>query len=543
MQKLVRPLLELLYFRLFMQPYQNRRTFAIISHPDAGKTTMTEKLLLYGGAIHMAGAVKARRAQRAATSDWMELERKRGISVTSSVMQFEFNKLRYNLLDTPGHQDFSEDTYRTLMAADCAVMLIDAAKGVEPQTRKLFQVCRQRGTPIVTFVNKLDRPGRDPFSLMAEVEEVLGIDTSPMNWPIGSGDRFRGVYRRQEQHVLTFERTKKNSTKSFAQVGKLDDKAVRAYVGNELLSTLQEEVELLDGAGEAFNKERFLAGELTPVFFGSALTNFGVEPFLEKFSELCPAPGARTTSSGLLAPDDARFSAFVFKVQANMDPSHRDRIAFLRVCSGKFQGGMRVWHTRLGKEIRLNRAEQFMAQERSAITEAYAGDVVGLYDPGIFRIGDTLAEDASIHFDTVPRFSPEYFARLQLKDPMKRKQLQKGIIQLAEEGTVQLFTQPKREKDPILGVVGRLQFDVLMYRLEHEYGAPVVLEPLPLSLARWVPQAENVEALRARRIPMAVQDQDGQPVALFRDDWELARAERENDQWKFEATAPLRHAA
>jgi peptide chain release factor 3 len=522
-----------------MHPYEKRRTFAIISHPDAGKTTLTEKLLLYGGAIHQAGAVKSRKAARAATSDWMEIERKRGISVTSSAMAFEFGGIRYNLLDTPGHQDFSEDTYRTLTAADCAIMLIDAAKGVETQTRKLFEVCRMRGTPIVTFVNKLDRPARDPMELMTEVEEVLKLRTAPVTWPAGSGDRFRGVYDRMQRRVLTFERTVQNAQKAPLTVSGIDDPSLDALLGEEQMAALRTEVELLDGAGEQYDRARFLAGEITPVFFGSALTNFGVEPFLEAFAEMCPKPAAHPSSLGTIQPDDERFSGFVFKVQANMDPSHRDRIAFLRVCSGKFSGGMRVQHARLAKEIRLARAEQLMAQERQIIDEAFAGDIIGLYDPGVFRIGDTLSTQAGLTFDSVPRFSPEYFARVLLRDPMKRKQLQKGIEQLAEEGTIQLFLEPGREKDPILGVVGELQFDVLRFRLEHEYGAKVELERLGYSHARWVEGPANVQALIKSRVALGVVDQDGRPVALLRDDWELRRAQLDNPTWKFSQTAPI----
>lgn len=526
--------------------HEKRRTFAIISHPDAGKTTLTEKLLLYGGAIHTAGAVKSRK-QKAATSDWMELEKKRGISITSSVLQFDFAGVRYNLLDTPGHQDFSEDTYRTLMAADCAIMLVDAAKGVEEQTKKLFHVCRMRGTPIVTFVNKLDRPARDAFELMKEVEDVLGLRTAPVTWPIGSGDLFKGVFEIDTNSVLTFERTEKNASKVPTRIQNLSDDALEKMIGPDQAKVLRDEVELLSMAGDRYEKERFLKGEITPVFFGSALTNFGVEPFLLAFQEMCPQPGNREAIKTVqkndvpvtIQPGDESFSAFVFKVQANMDPSHRDRIAFIRICSGKFEGGMRVHHYRLGKEIRLARAEQLFAQERQTIMEAWAGDVVGIHDPGLFRIGDTISTGGAISFNSVPRFSPEFFARLALLDPMKRKQLQKGIAELAEEGTLQLFFQQGREKDPILGVVGRLQFDVLSYRLEHEYGARVALEPLGYGLARWVDGVTTKE-LEAKRVPMAVTDIDRMSVALFRDQWELGRIVRDNPQWNLLETAPIR---
>ncbi|HEX7480572.1 MAG TPA: peptide chain release factor 3 [Polyangiales bacterium] len=522
-------------------PSETRRTFAIISHPDAGKTTLTEKLLLYGGAIHQAGAVKSRKAARAATSDWMEIEKKRGISVTSSAMAFDFGGYRYNLLDTPGHQDFSEDTYRTLTAADCAIMLIDAAKGVETQTRKLFEVCRMRGTPIVTFVNKLDRPARDPMDLMTEVEDVLKLRTAPVTWPIGSGDRFQGVYDRAHKRVLTFERTARNATKAPVTVSGIGDHTLDELLGDEAVKELRAEIELLDGAGEHYDRGRFLRGEITPVFFGSALSSFGVEPFLEAFAQMCPPPGPRESMHGVVSPEDENFSGFVFKVQANMDPSHRDRIAFLRVCSGKFVGGMRVHHYRLGKEIRLARAEQMMAQERQSVDEAWAGDIIGLFDPGLFRIGDTLSTGSPpVAFDTVPRFSPEHFGRLRLLDPMKRKQMQKGIEQLSEEGTIQLFAEPGREKDPILGVVGELQFDVLKYRLEHEYGAKVDLERLGYTHARWVEGPSTPQELTRARIAMGVTDMDGRPVALMRDDWELRRAISDNPKWKFNATVPIR---
>ncbi|UJR79566.1 peptide chain release factor 3 [Sandaracinus amylolyticus] len=520
--------------------FERRRTFAIIAHPDAGKTTLTEKLLLYGGAIHTAGAVHARKAQRAATSDWMELERKRGISITSSVLQFEYLGIRYNLLDTPGHQDFSEDTYRTLTAADCAIMLIDAAKGVEEQTKKLFHVCRQRGTPIVTFVNKLDRPARDPFALMSEIEEVLGMRTVPRTWPIGSGEDFKGVYDVDSKGVLTFDRTAKNASRVPMQTSGIDDPKIDQLVGEQLAKNFRDEVELVTGAGDSFDQERFLEGEISPVFFGSALTNFGVEPFLEAFQDICPQPGPRETNVGKVEPGEDRFGAFVFKVQANMDPNHRDRIAFVRIVSGKFESGMWVNHYRLGKQIRLARAEQLFAQERQTVHEAWAGDVVGLHDPGIFRIGDTLSTGSpALAIDAVPRFSPEYFARATLLDPLKRKQMQKGIDELAEEGTLQLFFQPGREKDPILGVVGVLQFEVLAYRLQHEYGAKVTLDRLPYSFARWVDGAKDTKELEARRVPLAVTDIDGKPVALLRDEWELLRMQRDNEQWKFLETAPI----
>ncbi len=522
--------------------FEKRRTFAIISHPDAGKTTLTEKLLLYGGAIHQAGSVKSRKAKRSATSDWMALEKQRGISVTSSVLQFEYDSIRWNLLDTPGHNDFSEDTYRTLTAADCAIMILDAAKGVEPQTRKLFRVCRMRGIPIVTFINKLDRPARDSFDLLSQVEDVLGIQSFPYTWPIGSGDLFQGVYERSSKRVLRFEKGEAgNSSKAEAVEVDLDSDALNELLGEDAADTLRGEVELLDGAGEEWDEERFLKGELSPVFFGSALNSFGIEPFLDRFKNLCPIPLPRKTADGTeLEPGSDRFSAFIFKIQANMDPSHRDRIAFARICSGSFEGGMRVHHFRMGKSIRLNRAEQFFAQDRETVMEAYAGDILGLYDPGIFRIGDTLSSGGPLLFDAVPRFSPEHFGRIQLLDPLKRKQLQKGIQQLAEEGTVQLFTEPGREKDPICGVVGKLQFEVLTYRVQHEYGAKISFDILPFKYARWLEGPETPEEALAQRIPIAVHDRDKKIVGLFRDDWEVERAVRDVPDWTFHETSPIR---
>ncbi|RLB56581.1 MAG: peptide chain release factor 3 [Deltaproteobacteria bacterium] len=519
--------------------YEKRRTFAIISHPDAGKTTLTEKLLLYGGAIHMAGAVKSRKSKRAATSDWMEIEKKRGISVTSSVLAFEFEGIHYNLLDTPGHQDFSEDTYRTLTAADCAIMLIDASNGLEPQTRKLFHVCRMRGTPIVTFVNKLDRPSRDPFGLMSQVEDVLGLHTVPFTWPIGDGDRFQGVYVRDDKSVLRFEKTAQNARKAAVETGGIDDPELAAMIGESAYGDLRDQIDLLDGAGEEYSEKAFLGGTQTPVFFGSALTSFGVEPFLRVFKGLCPMPGPRIAGDVIVSPEDERFSAFVFKVQANMDKSHRDRIAFARICSGRFEGGMRVTHSRLDKEIRLKGAEQFFASEREKVVDAYPGDIIGLYDPGLYRIGDTISTGGKLSFDAVPRFSPEHFGRVVLLDPMKRKQLQKGITELAEEGTIQLFFEPGREKDPICGVVGQLQFEILAYRLEHEYNAEVRLDRLGFSYARWVDGPEGPKDLALARIPLGVHDQDHHLVALFRDEWEVNRAIRDNDTWTFSETAPI----
>lgn len=518
-----------------------RRTFAIISHPDAGKTTLTEKLLLYGGAIHLAGSVRAARARRHATSDWMELEKQRGISITSSVLQFPFEGTRFNLLDTPGHQDFSEDTYRTLTAADCAVMLLDAAKGVEAQTRKLFQVCRLRNTPIVTFVNKLDRPGRDPFELMTEVEQLLAIHCVPVNWPVGMGSDFRGVYDRMSHKVLLFRRAGDHG-ESVVDMEEMDvsDPRLPERVGETLWASTRDEIELLDTAGEEFDEGAFLAGKITPVFWGSAMTNFGIEPFLRRFKQFAPAPGPRASSKGLVRPEDRGFSAFVFKVQANMDKAHRDRVAFLRVCSGNFQSGMWVRHVRLGKEVRLSRPQQFFAQERTLVDEAWPGDVLGVFDPGMFRIGDTLTGGEDFTFDAVPRFSPEHFARLRARDPSRRKQFIQGVSQLVEEGTVQQFAVPGQEHTPILGVVGQLQFEVLEQRLKSEYNVEVHLDVLPFQHARWV-EGDDVTAttFEDRGYGAAVVDNEGRLVVLFKSDWALSVAERDFPKVHFHATAPI----
>ncbi len=520
-----------------------RRTFAIISHPDAGKTTLTEKLLLYGGAIHLAGAVRASKARRHATSDWMDLEKQRGISITSSVMQFPYAGTRFNLLDTPGHQDFSEDTYRTLTAADCAVMLIDVAKGVEAQTRKLFQVCRLRNTPIVTFMNKLDRPGQDPFDLMTEVEQLLGIRCVPITWPIGMGPDFKGVFDRESNQVLLFQRnTDHGASMSEQKTVAADDPKLEEILGESLYKTFKDESELVAGAGEHFDVERFAKGEITPVFWGSAMTNFGVEPFLEKFHRFAPPPGPRGSSKGLVYPADKQFSAFIFKVQANMDKAHRDRVAFMRVCSGKFTSGMWVRHARLGKEVRLSRPQQFFAQERSAVDEAWPGDVLGVFDPGMFRIGDTLLTGENFFFDAVPRFSPEHFARLRAKDPSRRKQFIAGLSQLSEEGTVQVFNSPGQEQIPVLGVVGQLQFEVLQHRLENEYSVEVILEPLSYQHARWVRgEGASIDNLEDKGYGACVLDQDKRLVILFKSDWALGVAQRDYPKLTFSATATWEH--
>jgi len=500
-----------------------RRTFAIISHPDAGKTTLTEKLLLYGGAIRLAGTVRRRRAERHATSDWMSIEQERGISVSTSALQFDFRGLRLNLLDTPGHDDFSEDTYRTLAAADCAVMLIDAAKGVEPQTIKLFEVCRLRGLPIVTFINKMDRYGREPLALLDEVEAVLGIPTTAAAWPVGAGDGFRGVFDRWSGDLLLYERGGGGARPVAAAVASLADGGGAGLLPATLRSALRHDLELLEVAGAPFDRARFLAGGLTPVFFGSAITNFGVERFLEHFVDLCPSPRPREAQGGLVPVDSDSFSGFVFKIQANMDPLHRDRIAFVRVCAGRFVRGMELRHARTGQSIAVNRLMRLRSRERTMIEDAYPGDVVGVWDPGFFRIGDTLYAGEPVEYAGMARFAPEHFARPVLRDPFRRKQMKRGLEELSEEGAVQLFFRGGRlQRDPVLGAVGLLQFDVVRHRLRAEYGVEVELERLPFEVARWIggPGAD-VDEIEQRTNAVCVCDLDGQRLLLFKNDFGL----------------------
>ncbi|WP_312116825.1 peptide chain release factor 3 [Brevibacillus reuszeri] len=506
-----------------------RRTFAIISHPDAGKTTMTEKLLYYGGAIREAGVVKGRKNSKHATSDWMEIEKKRGISVTSSAMDFEYNGHHINILDTPGHQDFSEDTYRTLTAADAAVMIIDVAKGVEAQTIKLFKVCRMRGIPIFTFVNKLDRHGKDPFELLEEIERVLGIRSYPMNWPIGMGSYFSGVFDRMQSRVELYQTGTQHEDISFFPVEGAEDSLIGDRVGPDLWQQLQDEISLLDVAGDEYDPELINQGQLTPVFFGSAINNFGVQTFLDNFLQMAPAPSAKKSSAGMIDPYTNAFSGFIFKIQANMNPAHRDRIAFLRICSGKFERGMAVKHVRLGKDIKLAQPVQFMAQDREIVEESFAGDVIGLFDPGIFQIGDTLCVGQSFEYEEMPHFSPEFFSKVMVKDAMKHKQFQKGIMQLTEEGTVQLFrTYPMEEL--ILGVVGVLQFEVLEYRLKAEYGVEIMLTRMPYQIARWLEgDKAELDVLKNK----TVTDRYGRPVMLFESEYQLRVAMDKYSNVKF----------
>jgi len=523
------------------QAVASRRNFAIISHPDAGKTTLTEKLLLYGGAIHEAGAVKARREQRKATSDWMEMEQQRGISITSTVLQFIYDNFHINLLDTPGHQDFSEDTYRTLAAADNSVMLIDAAKGLEPQTRKLFEVCQLRSLPIFTFVNKLDRPGREAFELIDEIEQELGLQTYAVNWPIGMGDRFKGIFDRRDQKVHLFERRAHGSKAAQDTVIALGDPRLEEYLEPELYYQLKEELEILDEVGAEFNLEKVHSGKMTPIFFGSAMTNFGVELFLKAFLEYAQQPEAHNSSIGIIEPTYDEFTGFVFKLQANMDPKHRDRVAFVRVCTGKFEKDMTVQHARTGKTVRLSRPQKLFAQDRESIDEAFAGDVIGLNNPGVFAIGDTIYSGKKLEYEGIPCFSPEIFAYLKNPNPSKFKQFQKGITELREEGAVQvMYSTDEFKRDPILAAVGQLQIEVVQFRLANEYNVETTTEPLSYSVARWV--HGGWEALeKAGRIfnAIAVKDSWNRPVLLFKNDWNLRQIEQDHPELKLNSIAPV----
>ncbi len=503
---------------------EKRRTFAIISHPDAGKTTLTEKFLLYGGAINLAGSVKGKATARHAVSDWMEIEKERGISVTSSVLQFNYDGYCINILDTPGHQDFSEDTYRTLMAADSAVMVIDGSKGVEAQTRKLFKVCVMRHIPIFTFINKMDRDANDTFDLLDEIEKELGIATCPINWPIGSGKNFKGIYDRNTQEVMTFADTLKGTKEGVQRNISIEAPELEAEIGRDYKETLLEEIELLDGASAEFDMDLVAKGELSPVFFGSALTNFGVETFLRHFLQMTSSPLPRKADIGEVDPFSADFSAFVFKIQANMNKAHRDRIAFMRICSGKFEAGMEVTHIQGERKMRLSQPQQMMAQERKIIEEAYAGDIIGVFDPGIFSIGDTITTAADkFAFEGIPTFAPEHFARVRQMDTMKRKQFVKGITQIAQEGAIQIFQEYNTGMEEIIvGVVGVLQFDVLKYRLENEYNVDIRLEQLPYEHIRWIENKEiDMDKLIGTSDMKKIQDLKGNPLLLFVNSWSV----------------------
>lgn len=507
----------------FKDEINKRRTFAIISHPDAGKTTLTEKLLLYGGAINLAGSVKGKRTAKHAVSDWMEIEKQRGISVTSSVLQFKYNNCCINILDTPGHQDFSEDTYRTLMAADSAVMVIDASKGVENQTKKLFKVCVMRKIPIITFINKMDREAQNPFDLLEDIESVLGINTCPMNWPIGSGKEFKGVYDRNKKEILAF--TANNGQKEVEKTAaSLDDPNLDDLIGVYHKQELLDDIELLDGAGDSFDLDEVRCGKLTPVFFGSALTNFGVEPFLEEFLKITTPPLARETENGLVEPLSDYFSAFVFKIQANMNKAHRDRIAFMRICSGRFDKNMEVYHVQGNKKMKLSQPQQIMAQDREIVDEAYAGDIIGVFDPGIFSIGDTICSPGiNVKFKGIPTFAPEHFALVRQKDTMKRKQFVKGTTQIAQEGAIQIFQEiGAGMEEVIVGVVGTLQFDVLKYRLTNEYNVDIIMEGLPYQFIRWIGNTViDPKTLDLASDTKRIQDLKGNYLLLFTSQWSI----------------------
>lgn len=501
-----------------------RRTFAIISHPDAGKTTLTEKLLLYGRAIQSAGTVKGKSSDKHAVSDWMELEKKRGISITSSVLQFEYEGYCINILDTPGHQDFSEDTYRTLTAADSVVMVIDAAKGIEPQTRKLFKVCAMRYIPIFTFINKMDREARDPFELLDELEKEFGIGTYPMNWPIGCGVNFKGVYDRNEHHILTFSEFHGGRNRLEAIECDITDKErLDQLIGEYSRAELVDQIELLDGASFYFDLEKVRSGKLTPVFFGSALNNFGVEPFLENFLKLTTAPLPHRSGDEIIDPCDPDFSAFVFKIQANMNKAHRDRIAFMRICSGKFERQKEYMHVQGKKPIKLSRPQQMMAQEREVIDVAYAGDIIGVFDPGVFSIGDTVCEQGrKIQFAGIPTFAPEHFAIIEQIDSLKRKQFAKGITQIAQEGAIQMFFLPGSGMERVyVGVVGVLQFDVLQFRMESEYGVKYSRTDTPHTLIRYVDGDADPKSLNLMQATKWVQDSRGRNLLLFTAEYEI----------------------
>ncbi len=513
---------------------KRRRTFAIISHPDAGKTTLTEKLLLYGGAIQQAGSVKGKASARHAVSDWMELEKQRGISITSSVMQFEYLGFCINILDTPGHQDFSEDTYRTLMAADSAVMVIDAAKGIEPQTRKLFRICAMRHIPIFTFINKLDREARSPYDLLEELEKEFGIGTYPMNWPVGCGQDFKGVFDRSSRQILAFRDFHSGQSRiSSVNCGLEDTELLDELIGPRLRRTLEDDIELVDGAGYDFDLEAVRAGLLSPVFFGSALNNFGVEPFLRSFLELTVPPLPRVSGGETVDPAETGFSAFVFKIQANMNRAHRDRIAFFRICSGRFEREREYFHVQGEKALRLSQPQQLMASDRAVIDTAYAGDIIGVFDPGVFSIGDTVCEKGmNLCYEGIPSFAPEHFASVERIDTMKRKQFEKGMMQIAEEGAIQIFHEPHSGvEEVIVGVVGVLQFEVLEYRLRTEYGVEVRRRTLPYEELRWVsPESPEIQTLNLTSDTKWVQDFRGNNLLLFTSSWCINWALQKNPE-------------
>ncbi|PLX79354.1 MAG: peptide chain release factor 3 [Desulfuromonas sp.] len=505
-----------------------RRTFGIISHPDAGKTTLTEKLLMFGGAIQLAGAVKARKAARHATSDWMKMEQERGISVTTSVMKFDYRDFEVNLLDTPGHQDFSEDTYRVLTAVDSALMVIDSAKGVETQTEKLMEICRMRNTPVITFINKLDREGLEPLDILADIEDKLQIECAPLAWPIGMGKRFKGVYDLYRKQLNLFTPGADTRDQETVTIDDIDDPRLDELLGSQA-DELRGDIELLEGAANPFSKEDFLKANQTPVFFGSAINNFGVRELLDAFVELAPAPGPRATTERTVEPSEDGFSGFVFKIQANMDPAHRDRIAFMRICSGKFERGMKVRHHRIGKDISLHNAIIFMAQDRAHVEEAFPGDIIGLHNHGTIKVGDTFTDKEPLQFTGIPSFAPEHFRRVRLKNPLKVKQLDKGLTQLAEEGAVQVF-RPVFGSDWILGAVGVLQFDVTMERLKNEYSVDAIYEGIDFATARWVEcdDRKKLEEFEKKNQGNLAHDAEGNLTYLAASEWRLGYVQ---EQW------------
>jgi peptide chain release factor 3 len=514
---------------------ERQRTFAIISHPDAGKTTLTEKVLLYAGAIELAGAVRGRKQQRAATSDWMDVERERGISITSAALEFEILGCHVTLLDTPGHKDFSEDTYRTLLAVDSVVMVIDASKGIEPQTRKLFEVCRQRDLPMLTFVNKLDQPARDPLDLLDEIERVLGVAAAPMNWPIGDGDRFRGVYDLQRHEVIFYQKESRGERRAPASVAHAGDPALVEMLGPDAAGALLDSVHLLETAGTAFDMESYRAARQTPVFFGSALSNFGLEPFLRALAELAPPPSARPSDRGLIDPLSPDFTGYVFKIQANMNPRHRDRVAFVRVCSGVLAKDMQVINARLNTPLRLSRPNRFFGRDRETVDYAYPGDVVGLVNPGRFAIGDTLYAGPATRFPPIPHFPAEHFGTLTLED-VRVKQFDEGVLQLEEEGLMQVLFPREGRRAPILGVVGALQFEIVVARMLGEYGVKCRVDPLAYASARRVVRSESAAPGPMKTPPggyISTVDRLDRPVLLFSSTWELDYCIRENPHLRF----------
>ncbi|MCQ2383942.1 MAG: peptide chain release factor 3 [Paludibacteraceae bacterium] len=521
----------------FKEEIARRRTFAIISHPDAGKTTLTEKLLLFGGAIHVAGAVKSNKIKKTATSDWMEIERQRGISVATSVMGFEYNNYKINILDTPGHQDFAEDTFRTLTAVDSVIIVIDGAKGVEAQTRKLMQVCTMRKTPVMIFINKMDRDCQDPFDLLDELEQELGIGVRPLSWPINMGQRFKGVYNIYEQKLNLFTPDKQRITET-VEIDDVNDPALEGYVGEEDANKLREDLEMIEGVYNPFNRESYLSAKVAPVFFGSALNNFGVQELLNCFVEIAPSPLPVETEERVVEPSEEPFSGFVFKIHANMDPNHRSCIAFVKICSGRFERNKNYRHIRLGKDLRFSSPTAFMAQKKETVDEAFAGDIIGLPDTGNFKIGDTLTEGELLHFKGLPSFSPEMFKYIENADPMKAKQLQKGVDQLMGEGVAQLFIHQNNGRK-IIGTVGQLQFEVIEYRLLHEYGAQCRWEPIPLFKACWIESDDEkeLENFKKRKFQYLAKDKDGRDVFLAESGYVLQMAQQDFEHIRFHFTS------